>query len=264
MHPRRTGAGVKAQEHRALGDEASASAKVNLGGDSAEERFEVRFGDVVALSGDYFYPTAEPALDPQAAALGPEVLASGGLFALAAVPGHEGTAVGTRDEVICALRVMAADQGLVDPRFGSGGEFAHFRFSATASETEVEQRQGVGKGRMGFLIPRRLPDAARWPRHALVREQGHQREQAEQRRGGAGDRQVRPLPLRLHAEVLPCFLEGDLQLPALDEPRQDLLGRRLRVGAEQGLRLELAPRIADQHPAEGHRRQAAVIPHGGV
>jgi hypothetical protein len=140
MHPRRTGAGVKAQEHRALGDEASASAKVNLGGDSAEERFEVRFGDVVALSGDYFYPTAEPALDPQAAALGPEVLASGGLFALAAVPGHEGTAVGTRDEVICALRVMAADQGLVDPRFGSGGEFAHFRFSATASETEVEQR----------------------------------------------------------------------------------------------------------------------------
>ncbi len=49
-------------------------------------------------------------------------------------------AVGTRDEVICALKVVAVDQGLVDPRFETGGQYAHFHFSATASETDVEQR----------------------------------------------------------------------------------------------------------------------------
>ncbi len=43
--------GVKAQEHRALGDEASGGATVNLGGESAEERLVVRFGDVVAQRG---------------------------------------------------------------------------------------------------------------------------------------------------------------------------------------------------------------------
>jgi hypothetical protein len=130
---------VKAQEHRALGDEASGGAKLDLALEPAGDPLVVGFGDVVALSGDYFYPTAEPGLGAWAAP-GPEVLASGGLFALAALPGADGTAVGTRDEVICTLKVMAADQGLGDPRFEADGEFAHYRFSATAAETDVEQR----------------------------------------------------------------------------------------------------------------------------
>ncbi len=56
------------------------------------------------------------------------------------------------------------------------------------------------------------------------------------------------------------LLEGDLHLPALDKPAQDLLGARRRVGAEQSLRGERAQGIADQHPAQGHGRQAAVVP----
>jgi hypothetical protein len=35
---------------------------------------------------------------------------------------------------------MAADQGLVDPRFEPGGEFGDFRFSPSAAETDVERR----------------------------------------------------------------------------------------------------------------------------
>lgn len=93
-------------------------------------------GDVVALSGDYFLPTAEPAEHGP----GPEALASGGLFHLAGVAGDRGSVVGTRDEVVGALRVMAVDQGVRDRRFEDGGVFAGYRFSPSAAENEVERR----------------------------------------------------------------------------------------------------------------------------
>lgn len=131
---------MKAQEHRALGDEASGGATVNVGGESAAERLVLSFGDVVALSGDYFYPVQDPVLDCCPVVVDREVLASGDLFRLAAIPGDNGTSLGTRDEVICALRVMAADQALTDARFEPGGQFADFRFTTTASETDVERR----------------------------------------------------------------------------------------------------------------------------
>ena len=52
----------------------------------------------------------------------------------------------------------------------------------------------------------------------------HEREQAEQRRRGAQDGQVRPLPLGFQAEMAAGFLEGGLNPPAADEPAQDLCG----------------------------------------
>jgi hypothetical protein len=131
---------VKAQEHRALGDEASGGATVDLAGGSGVEPLVVSFGDVVALSGDYFYPTAEPPLPSEAVGSGRDALASGGLFHLAAVAGDRGRMSGTRDEVICALKVMAVDQGVSDPRFDADGEFGTFHFTAAASETDVERR----------------------------------------------------------------------------------------------------------------------------
>jgi hypothetical protein len=59
---------------------------------------------------------------------------------LAAIPGKQGTKPGTRDEIICALKVMAADGAFVDARFEAGGEFSDFQFTATAATTEVERR----------------------------------------------------------------------------------------------------------------------------
>jgi hypothetical protein len=131
---------MKAQEHRALGDTATSAARVDLGGQAPDERLVLSFGDVVALSGDYFVADgfrvdASPRDGSPA-----EALASDGLFTLAVVPGQRGERPGSRDEVVGALKVMAADQGLVDARFEPGGEFATFSFSTSAAETEVERR----------------------------------------------------------------------------------------------------------------------------
>lgn len=115
---------MKSAEHRAVGEVATAGALVEIGGESAEDRFTLGYGDVVALSGDFFA----------------EDLTSDGLFQLAATPGEWGTKPGTRDEIICALKVMAVDGAFVDARFEPGGEFRQHRFTATAATTKVERR----------------------------------------------------------------------------------------------------------------------------
>jgi hypothetical protein len=121
---------MKAHEHRVVGDEATGAALVDVAASFSEERFYLRHGDVIALSGDFFAP--EP--------LRRDPLEPSGLFSLAAIPGDRGLLPGTRDEVICALKVMAVDEGVADARFQDGGEFAHFWFSPTAARTEVERR----------------------------------------------------------------------------------------------------------------------------
>ncbi|MGH3983501.1 MAG: hypothetical protein ACRDST_12670, partial [Pseudonocardiaceae bacterium] len=73
-------------------DAATGAALVNVGGESAEERFLLSFGDVVAWSGDYFRPHGSPTsgLEYWQAAR-PEADGSGRLFSLACAPGEAGT-----------------------------------------------------------------------------------------------------------------------------------------------------------------------------
>lgn len=111
---------MKSLEHRTVGQAAARGAFVQLGDGSAEAGLILSYGDVVALSGDYF--------------------TSHDLFRLAAIPGERGIKLATRDEIICALKVMAVDGAFVDARFEPGGEFSDFRFTATAGATEVERR----------------------------------------------------------------------------------------------------------------------------
>ena len=59
-----------------------------------------------------------------------------------------------------------------------------------------------------------------------------------------------PLTMCLDAEMGTRFLEGDLDLPPLDEPSHDLCRISHGVGAEQPLRLEGVLGIADQNPAD--------------
>jgi hypothetical protein len=66
-------------------------------------------------------------------------LTSDDLFRLTAIPGKRGTEPSTRNEIICALKVMAVDGAFVDTRFEPGGEFSDFRFTATAAATKVER-----------------------------------------------------------------------------------------------------------------------------
>lgn len=131
---------MKAQERRTLGDAATGAAQVNLGGEAPEERLLVSFGDVVALSGDYFVADGFAVLASPGDAWHAEALASDGLFGLSLTPGDRGQRPGSRDEVICALKVMAEDQGMADARFEPGGEFEDFAFSPAAADTEVERR----------------------------------------------------------------------------------------------------------------------------
>lgn len=132
---------MRAYEHRAIGDAATGAALVNIGGESADERFMLSFGDVVALSGDFFRPGGSPMSAPgHRQATRREAETSGRLFSLGRTPGEAGTRLDSRDEIICALKVTTVDEDVVDPRFEPGGRFADFRFSPRAERSDVERR----------------------------------------------------------------------------------------------------------------------------
>src|SRR5215204_1789471 len=91
-----------------------------------------------------------------------------------------------------------------------------------APELPADRCEGIGEGRVLLAIPSRN---AGLQAHTVVEahgEQRHDREQPKQARRGAGDRLVRPLALGLNAEVVAYLAEGDLHLPTLDEPADDL------------------------------------------
>jgi hypothetical protein len=117
---------LKSLEHRTIGEAATGGATVHVGGTSGEDSLVLGYGDVVALSGDFF----------AGAQAGPQ----DDLFTLAAIPGSQGTQLGTRDEVICALKVMTVDGAFVDDRFEPGGQFSQFHFTDKAAATAVERR----------------------------------------------------------------------------------------------------------------------------
>ena len=129
---------MNGNEHRGVGDAASGGALVNVGGTSAPEQFWLSFGDVMALSGDYFRPgpSASSRFDSHADA-GEHVAT---LFSLARVPGAQGTRPGTRDEIIRALQVMTVDEAISDPRFERGGEYAGFALGDQPRRRDVERR----------------------------------------------------------------------------------------------------------------------------
>jgi hypothetical protein len=92
---------MKSAEHRAVGEAATAGALVQVGGDSAEDSFALSYGAVVALSGDFFTSRRCGVHGTEGTRAEPEDLASGDLFPLAAIPGEQGTKLGTWDEIIC-------------------------------------------------------------------------------------------------------------------------------------------------------------------
>lgn len=124
---------MNGNEHRDIGDTASGGALVNVGGDASQERFWLSYGDVMALSGDYLAPQPDSDADRDA-------LSADDLFTLARIPGADGTKVGSRDEIVCALKVMTVDEAFIDPRFEAGGEFAGFDFGRPGSSGDVERR----------------------------------------------------------------------------------------------------------------------------
>ena len=92
---------MKSSEHRAVGEAATAGALVAIGGDSAEGRFALGYGDVVALSDDFFASHRCGVQGVEGTQGEVEGLTSDDLFQLTAIPGERGTKLGTRDEITC-------------------------------------------------------------------------------------------------------------------------------------------------------------------
>jgi phage gpG-like protein len=111
----------EAPEHKTIGDQATGGMLLNIGGEKPDERFEVTYGDVVALSGDYFdYAT---------------------LTNFAKLPGNLGQKPGTRDEIIYAIYDFnSVIKSWVDPRFQPGGQWADYKFPNPAYGKEVRAK----------------------------------------------------------------------------------------------------------------------------
>jgi hypothetical protein len=62
----------------------------------------------------------------------------------------------------------------------------------------------------------------------VMRPEGDERVETKQRRGGAQNGEVGPLTLSFDAEMGARVLEGDLKLPAGDEPLEDIDGSGVR------------------------------------
>lgn len=121
------------EEHRSLGKEASNNAKVNVGGDTARDEFEIDFADVVMLSADWFDPDE--------------------LRKLAAIPGDKGKLVGTRDEIIYALYKIDNN----DPRFAVTGIWAKYPANFSAKVKQIVSNRFdtlAAKNASHFAAPR--------------------------------------------------------------------------------------------------------------
>ena len=126
----------EAPEHKAMGDQATGGMLLNIGGDQPNERFDVSYGDVVALSGDYFD------------------LAT--LTSLAKLPGNMGQNAGTRDEIIFAIfDFNSVIKSWVDPRFQTGGQWAGYQFSKDVKDKVTERFQRLAAANtLHFPAPR--------------------------------------------------------------------------------------------------------------
>src|SRR5690554_583734 len=128
----------------------------------------------------------------------------------------------------------------------------------------TDESQGVRKGSFPFVVPGCLAHGQRLVLAETVRQQGDQGEEAQQRRGGAGNSQVRPLPLGFQTQMSTRFLEGHFQAPATDKEAQNLLRAQGQVGADKGGGQEVALRVAHQHPADGQGVLSLCAPQGGL
>ncbi len=124
----------------------------------------------------------------------------------------------------------------------------------------TDSGHGVAKGavRLG------LPGGGSGPEERVgvkvVRPQGEEAEQAEQRRGGTLDGGIGPLALGFQAARGAGFLKGDFARPAGAEPRKHGARGDVEIGGEKGLGFEFAGGIAPPQPADRRGRLAAAVP----
>src|ERR1044071_128826 len=131
---------------------------------------------------------------------------------------------------------------------------------ATAPYPSPYHRYRIGERDLRFRIPRcpanwlaLLPDQT-------VGQQRHHRKHPQQYRRCSLYRYIIPLSLRLDSQVRSRFFKGHFHPPAPHKPLQDLLRFMLAIRTHQSLRLELALRVSNQHPANRYSFKAAFVP----
>jgi Domain of unknown function (DUF4157) len=131
------------REHQSLGDQATGTQMVNVGGDGPGEAFELTHGDVIMLSGDYFMP--------------------GDLFRLGKKPGNKGTLKDTRDEIVNAIKWITEEEKRKDPRFEPGGIWHGYTWSPTVREVVVARYQKLAAANQSHFVAPRGRDASGAP-----------------------------------------------------------------------------------------------------
>ena len=112
------------------------------------------------------------------------------------------------------------------------GAWRDVRKPCSAPDLAAHGGEGIAEGRVLLAIPSSGYGGQARLGVELCREQGDEGEQAEQTGRRTRNGQVRPLTLALDPEVITHFTEGDLHLPALDEPSDDLERVTGGIGAE--------------------------------
>ena len=127
-----------------------------------------------------------------------------------------------------------------------------------------DPRECIRKRGFCFAIPRRLSGPTGCFFAEGIRQECHDSEYGQHYGRSPCDGLVIPLALGFHPQMGAGLFKGGFDRPALDEVGQHLLGGDGFVRAEQGLGWELPVGVFDHQPADGHRGQPGVIPHGGV
>ncbi len=121
--------------------------------------------------------------------------------------------------------------------------------------------QSIAKSSFFLYVPTGLT----YRQFSWEKQLGHDRHQAENAKEtgrGAFDSPIRPLALGFEAEESAQFFESDFDIPAPSKPDNDLLGRNVRIGAEEGGRFEAFLWTTHQHPTDSDRVLAWCMPKG--
>lgn len=120
--------------------------------------------------------------------------------------------------------------------------------------------QRLGNGWQGFRMPGSVADRERGIIHEVMSTKSDERTQPQQGRRGVHHGQIRPLALRLDAQMGSHVMNAHLDRPAHDTPCQDLKRVSMVIGVKHGLRGACALRVANEHPAYGNGWDASKVP----
>src|SRR5438270_4427074 len=123
---------------------------------------------------------------------------------------------------------------------------------------------GIRKGNMLLMVPGSLLHVQYLLLIELVCPQGYYTEQCQQHRSSAGNCLITPLSLGFYAQVSPGLFQGHFHHPAPAEVREDLCTAQLCISTQQGLWLFLTFHLFNQHPTDGYRCVAHMIPQGSA